>query len=61
MQELQQELLPLETFIDEQTIAFITGRRSFSEWDAFQAEMEKFDIPRVMELFNISLERYKAK
>ena len=61
VQELQQELLPLETFIDEQTIAFITGRRSFSEWDAFQAEMEKFDIPRVMELFNISLERYKAK
>ncbi len=61
VQELQQKLLPLETYVDEQTIAFITGRRSFSEWDAFQAEMEKFDIGRIIELFNISLERYKAK
>jgi len=61
LQELQKSLLPLNTFVDETTLAFIQGNKPMTGWDSFLQDMEKFKPQEIIAVFNDSLQRFNAK
>ena len=51
--EISKIMTPLNTFVEEQRIKFITGDRDMSEWDDFVAEIRKLgDIDKVLAYYN---------
>jgi hypothetical protein len=47
----------LDTYVDETFARFVTGDLALSEWDAFQAELEKIGIDRYIEMTEAAYER----
>lgn len=51
----------LNTYFDENIIAFIEGKRSMDTWDAFVEEMKDRGIDEVVDYYNEAYEDYKAR
>lgn len=51
----------LDTYIKENRALFITGKRSFDEWDAFVKGLESMRVDRYMEIYQNALTRYGLK
>lgn len=49
----------IETYITEMEAQFITGRKPFSEWDAYVQEMEEMGIQDYLDVQSDAYERYK--
>ncbi len=49
----------LKTMVEENLQKFITGQRSMSEWDAFQAELAKEPIDELLALYEKTYQNYK--
>ena len=51
--EISKIMTPVNTFVEEERIKFITGDRDLSEWDDFIAEIRKLgDIDKVLAYYN---------
>ena len=51
--EISKIMTPVNTFVEEERIKFITGDRDLSEWDDFIAEIKKLgDIDEVLSYYN---------
>lgn len=51
--EISKIMTPVNTFVEEERIKFITGDRDLSEWDDFVAEVNKLgDIDKVLAYYN---------
>jgi putative aldouronate transport system substrate-binding protein len=51
--EISKIMTPVNTFVEEERIKFITGDRDMSEWDDFVAEINKLgDIDKVLSYYN---------
>ena len=51
--EISKIMTPVNTYVEEQRIKFITGDRDMSEWDDFVAEINKLgDIDKVLSYYN---------
>ena len=51
--EISKIMTPVNTFVEEERIKFITGDRDLSEWDDFVAEVDKLgDIDKVLSYYN---------
>ena len=51
--EISKIMTPVNTFVEEERIKFITGDRDLSEWDDFIAEIRKLgDIDKVLDFYN---------
>ena len=51
--EISKIMTPVNTFVEEERIKFITGDRDLSEWDDFVAEVNKLgDIDKVLSYYN---------
>ena len=59
--EISTYLTEITKYRDQETIKFINGDRSFDEWDAYVAEIEKMGLSRVLELKEAALERYNNR
>lgn len=51
----------LDTFVSENVGLFITGAKSFDQYDAYLAEMKSIGVDRAVELNQIALDRYLAR
>ena len=51
----------IKKYCDENIISFITGSKSFSEWDKFVKEVENMDIKRCIEIKQAAYTRYMSK
>lgn len=49
------------TFVDENINAFIMGRRSLTEYDAFIAQLKNMKFDRVLEQYQKAYDRFKGK
>lgn len=49
----------INTYIDESIAKFITGKKSFSEWDSYVKTIEKMNLARYMEIYQAGYENYK--
>lgn len=50
----------IKSFVDENLSKFILGQRPMSEWDAFQAELAKMDIDRLLEIYKTAYDRVRG-
>ena len=51
--EISKIMTPVNTFVEEERIKFITGDRDLSEWDEFVAEIKKLgDVDKVLNYYN---------
>ena len=50
--EINDILIPLETYLSEQTTKFIMGSLSMDKWDEFQAQMKSMGSERLEEIYN---------
>ena len=51
--EISKIMTPVNTFVEEERIKFITGDRDLSEWDDFIAEIKKLgDVDKVLSYYN---------
>ena len=61
----QNELNPINsdmlTYITESRVQFVTGRRPFSQWDAYVADIKKMGADRYVALQQASFDRYMKK
>lgn len=51
----------LDTFVNENAALFITGQKSFDEWDKFTATLKDIGYERAVEIQQIALDRYFAR
>lgn len=51
----------LDTFVAENVAHFITGNKSFDEFDAFLDQITKLNVARAIELQQIALDRYYSR
>ena len=51
----------IETYIKEEQVKFITGTKSFDEFDAFIEQINKMNIARAIEIKQNALDRYNAR
>lgn len=51
----------LQTFIDETTAEFITGKRDFAKWDEYVQTVEKMNVNKYLELAQEAYERMKSQ
>ena len=51
----------IKKYCDENIIAFITGSKSFDEWDNFVKEVENMGIKRCIEIQQAAYDRYMNK
>ncbi|WP_045517024.1 extracellular solute-binding protein [Neobacillus niacini] len=51
----------INTFVTEMTANFITGKKSFDEWDNYVKTLEKMGLERFMEINEAAYKRYKDK
>ncbi|WP_337062995.1 ABC transporter substrate-binding protein [Kineococcus sp. G2] len=51
---------PLQDFVDQSTLQFITGQRSLADWDAYVGELEQRGSTRYLELVNKAYAEAKA-
>lgn len=51
----------LITFIEENTLQFITGAKSLDEWDLFIETIKNMGLPRCVEIYQQALDRYNAR
>lgn len=60
--EYQKLYVDIETYVAENTVAFITGNKDIdAEWDNFVSTIEKMNISRCLELKQASVDRYLNK
>ena len=59
--EISTYMTEITKYRDQETIKFINGDRSFDEWDAYVAEIEKMGLPKVLELKEAALGRYNNR
>ena len=43
------------------TIAFIMGKKSFDEWDAYVSQMKELGIERAIEIYQNAYDRYMKR
>ena len=55
------ELGAVETFVNEATIQFITGRRSFDEWEDYVARVNALGAPEILAIHQTAYERWLAR
>ncbi|MBM7585953.1 putative aldouronate transport system substrate-binding protein [Bacillus pakistanensis] len=51
----------IDTFVEESTAAFITGDKSFSEWDQYVETLEKMGLKDYLKIYQAAYERYKEQ
>lgn len=56
-QQLARLVTPLQTFVDEQTAQFITGRKSLDEWDGFIEQVRSMKVDEIMDLYATAMQR----
>ncbi len=49
----------IHTFINENEAAFISGARTFEEWDQYVGQLESMGLNEYLELYNQAYERYQ--
>ncbi|WP_307327281.1 extracellular solute-binding protein [Evansella vedderi] len=48
----------INTYVEESTAEFVTGRRSFSDWDNYVNQLERMGLNRYLEIIQAAYERY---
>lgn len=51
----------LDTFVQENTGLFITGQKSFDEWDAFAEQLKGLGVDRAVAIQQTALDRYYSR
>ncbi|MGI6173510.1 MAG: extracellular solute-binding protein [Christensenellales bacterium] len=51
----------INTYVAENVVAFVTGERSFDEWDAYVAQIEQMKIARATEIQTAAYTRWQAR
>lgn len=51
-------LTPLQTFVDENVISFILGRKPMTEWNAFADQAKKMGIDQINSIYDAAMKRY---
>lgn len=51
----------VNTFVQEQTVAFITGERSLDEFDSYLDTLKQLNIGRMIEIYQIALDEFNAR
>ena len=49
-----------DTFFSENYVMFVTGEKSFAEWDAFQSQLADMGMARVTEIYQETYDAYMA-
>lgn len=60
-QELSKIINECNTYEEEMTIAFIMGKKSFDEWDAYVSQMKELGIERAIEIYQNAYDRYMKR
>ena len=48
------------SYINENTVKFITGERSMDTWDAFTQELSKMNVDAYLKIYQDSYNRWKG-
>lgn len=59
LEERNQLMGSLHTYVDEELVKFINDKRSFDTYNDFVAQLNKLGAKRLEELYNTALDRYK--
>jgi putative aldouronate transport system substrate-binding protein len=51
----------IDTYVNENAGLFISGQKSFDEWDAFIAQIKELGADRAVEIEQAALDRYYAR
>lgn len=51
----------VSTFVQEQTVAFITGERSLDEFDSYLETLKELNVERMIEIYQIALDEFNAR
>ena len=51
----------IDTYVQEQSIKFITGDRSLDEWDAYVKEIESMGVQDALKIYNDAYARFLGK
>ena len=51
----------VNTYVREQTVAFITGERSLDEFDSYLDTLKQLNIDRMIEIYQIALDEFNAR
>lgn len=55
-QEYASIMTPIDTYAKEQAVKFITGARSFDDWDKYVSELKAMgDIQKAMDIYNTKI------
>jgi putative aldouronate transport system substrate-binding protein len=49
----------VQTYVDEETMKFITGERNFNQWNAFVTQVRNMNIQTVLDMYNRKAAPYK--
>ncbi|MEB2281840.1 extracellular solute-binding protein [Lysinibacillus xylanilyticus] len=52
-------LTDIQTYVDEMTASFITGKTSFDKWDDYKKTIEKMGLEKYMEVAQVAYDRTK--
>lgn len=63
MQQQQMTLTgtSLMSYVQQQTLQFITGKRPLSQWSQFQGELKTKNVDQFLNTFNTAYQTYKKK
>ncbi|MFJ7936672.1 extracellular solute-binding protein [Sporosarcina sp. NPDC096371] len=50
-----------QTYVDEMTAAFVTGKKDFSEWDSYKKTLDKMGLPDYLEIAQGAYERMQKE
>ena len=59
-EETTQLMTDLNTYYQENYIAFVDGSKPMSDWDSYIADINSFGYQRVQELYQAADDRYMA-
>lgn len=59
-EELSSISTDIQTYVDEMTAKFITGKSSFSEWDKYVKTLEKMGLEKYMEIYTNGYKNFKG-
>ena len=60
-EETTQLFTDLNTYYEENYVAFVDGSKPMSEWDSYLADIMNFGYERIQELYQQAYDRYMSE
>ena len=60
-EETNQLFTDLNTYYEENYVAFVDGSKPLSEWDSYLNDIKSFGYDRIQELYQTAYDRYMSE